>query len=90
MTSRLAVVLIARNAAGDRMFAVEQPAPTIPTIDIGVVGGLSKHTETAVGLTKLHDPIVRNVTYEQASLIGEIHRPLRPAHAICTVWCSGF
>lgn len=84
MTPRLAVMLIARNAARERMFAGEQSALTNPTIAIanGVVGELSKHTGTVVGLMKLHDAIVRNVTHRQASLNGEMHRPLRPAHAI--------
>ena len=63
------------------MLAGDEPALAVAGVAVGVVGRAAEDGEAAVLLAELHDPVVRDVADQHVAAVGEVHRPLGPAHA---------
>src|SRR6476620_3407236 len=60
------------------MFTAEQPALAIPGIAVGEIRRLAEDAYMAILFVVAHQPIVGNVTPNEAAIIADVDRTLRP------------
>src|SRR5581483_2301904 len=76
-----AVLLCARDAAGNRVLAGDETALTVARVAVGVVRRVAEHAGLPGLLVELHDPVFGNVGEQQVAALREIGRSLGPAEA---------